>query len=579
MRRSTAARQPIDPEIVALVERYDHDPEAILAVFQELQTRRGGLSRKSVDDVARALHLPAARAYSVASFYSMLTMPPRPGRCIRVCDGPACLLQHGQAAREAIETVAEDGEWRIERSSCLGLCDRAPAALVDGRPHQLLTPDPIGRVRIGWRADRPAYAEPLPGETRVTLARLGQIDPDSIDSAISAGAYTALGTALRQTPLDVLSVVDTSGLQGRGGAGFPTARKWRFVAQAQSAQKHVVCNFDESEPGTFKDRVLGEGDPHLLLEGMALAAYAIGASVGFIYIRGEYEWIAQRLERAIAQAEERGWLGAHIQGGDFSFKIHVHRGAGAYICGEETALLESLEGKRGEPRIRPPYPATRGYRGQPTIVNNVETLCCVAPIVLRGAEWYRSLGTANSPGTKLFTVTGHVNRPGVFEAPFGVTLRQIVEHFGGGMRAGSNFNLALTGGAAGTIVPASLLDVPLDYASGRQGVSLGSGAMLILDESASAVTLLGWLLRFFEAESCGKCTPCREGTREARIIVERIADGQGRAGDVDELKRLARMLGAASFCGLGQSAAWPIESALRHFGDEFEAHSGTRGWA
>jgi NADP-reducing hydrogenase subunit HndC len=304
---------------------------------------------------------------------------------------------------------------------------------------------------------------------------------------------------------------------------------------------------------------------------MALTGYAVGAGEGIIYIRGEYEWIARRLERAIAQAEERGWLGENIRGSGFSFRIHVHRGVGAYICGEETALLESLEGKRGEPRVRPPYPTTHGYHGRPTLINNVETLCLVPPIVARGADWFRSLGTADSPGTKVFTVTGCVNRPGAFEAPLGITLREVIEQFGGGMRAGARFKAALAGGAAGVFAPASLLDVPIDFGSGKHGVTLGSGAMLILDESVSIPRVLTWLLHFFEVESCGKCTPCREGTREARLVCERIAKGQGSAADVAELRRLARLLDLTSLCGLGRSVAWPAESALRHFGEEFAA--------
>jgi NADP-reducing hydrogenase subunit HndC len=313
-----------------------------------------------------------------------------------------------------------------------------------------------------------------------------------------------------------------------------------------------------------------QGDPHLLLEGMALAGYAVGAGEGIIYIRGEYGWIARRLERAIVQAEERGWLGRDIRGSGFSFRVHVHRGAGAYICGEETALLESLEGKRGEPRVRPPYPTTHGYHGKPTLVNNVETLCLVPPILARGADWFRSLGTPASPGTKVFTVTGCVNRPGAFEAPLGITLRQVIEQFGGGLYGGSRFKAALTGGAAGLLVPASLLDVPIDFDSGKQGVALGSGAMVILDESVHVPTLLAWLLHFFEVESCGKCTPCREGTREVRLICERIAGGVARTEDLAELRRLARLMSATSLCGLGQSVAWPVESALRHFADEFD---------
>ena len=569
MSHPKATRKPIDPEIAQLGVEYAHDPESMLSFFQVLQARRGNLNREAIEDVARVLRASAAQAHSVASFYSMLSTKPRSRQVIRVCDSPACQLRDSAAVHVALKSAARSGEWSVERSSCIGLCDRAPAALVGDEPRGPVTLDDAQSMLTMERSAHPGYADPLPGETRVTMARVGRIDPDSIDDAIEAGAYQALGRALQSNASDVLAAVDRSGLRGRGGAGFPTGRKWQFVASARTPEKYVVCNFDESEPGTFKDRVVGESDPHLLLEGMALAGYAVGATEGYIYIRGEYEWIARRIERAIEQAKTRAWLGDRIQDSAFSFKIHVHRGAGAYICGEETALLESLEGRRGEPRIRPPYPATFGYRGQPTIVDNVETLCSVPPIVLRGADWYKSMGTENSPGVKVYTVMGHVSRPVAFEAPFGLTLRQIIDQFGGGMRAGSTFKMALTGGAAGTLVDASLVDVPLDYNSGRRGVSLGSGAMLILDESISAPTLLTWILHFFESESCGKCTPCREGTREARLIVERIAGGHGSTGDVDELRRLARLLGAASFCGLGQSAAWPIESALANFGREF----------
>jgi NADP-reducing hydrogenase subunit HndC len=349
-----------------------------------------------------------------------------------------------------------------------------------------------------------------------------------------------------------------------------------MVAEVQASKKFVIANADESEPGTFKDRILMEHDPHLLLEGMALAGYAIGADQGLIYIRGEFEWIAKRLDHAIRQAENRGWLGRHIQESEFSFNVHVHRGAGAYICGEETALIESLEGKRGQPRSRPPYPTTHGYLGQPTLVDNVETLCLLPAVVNRGAAWFKSLGPPNSPGTKIFTLTGHVNRPGAFEAPLGLTLRDIVERFGGGMRGGAKFKAALTGGAAGTFVPASMLDTPIDFQSAKHGISLGSGALWILDESVSIPTVLTWLLHFFEEESCGKCTPCREGSREIRLLCQRLDSASRKAlasreGSLDpgELDRLAQMIRRTSLCGLGQSIAWPVESALKNFATEF----------
>jgi NADP-reducing hydrogenase subunit HndC len=407
------------------------------------------------------------------------------------------------------------------------------------------------------------------------MERVGRIDPDSIASALEQGDYRALGFALREPPDKVLEAIEASGLRGRGGAGFPAGRKWRMVAEAEASPKYVIANADESEPGTFKDRVLMEHDPHLLLEGLGLAAYAVGANQGFIYIRGEFEWIAKRLERAIWQAEEHGWLGRNIQGSGFSLELHVHRGAGTYICGEETALIESFEGKRGQPRSRPPYPTTHGYLGRPTLVNNVETLCQAPAILNRGPAWFKSLGPANSPGTKVFTMTGHICRPGAFETTLGLTLRQVIDQFGGGMRPNSRFKAALTGGAAGTFVPASMLDTPIDFESAKHGIALGSGAILVLDESIPIPRVLTWLLHFFEEESCGKCTPCREGSRELRLhserfaLASRVASTPGVALDPSELDRLAQMIKRTSLCGLGQSIAWPVSSALKHFAHEF----------
>ena len=554
-----------DPWVEWAVAEHGSD---IVAVLRAVQAERGYLSANAIGTVADILKIPHERAFGIASFYSMLSTQPRTSKVVRVCDSPACQVK-GEADVCSALKAAAGVQCTVEQSSCLGLCDRAPAALVGEHACGPLTPERANDALNGWCGDHPTYGTPMPGEVRVTMARIGKIDPDSIDSAVKAGAYQALNAALSGPSSQVIDVVERAGLQGRGGAGFPVGRKWALVAQTASDQKYVVCNFDESEPGTFKDRVIAESDPHLLLEGMALGAYAVGANQGYIYVRGEYEWISQRLERAIEQAQNRGWLGANIQGSTFSFHLHVHRGAGAYICGEESALLESLEGRRGEPRVRPPYPTTHGYFGTPTVVNNVESFCTVPPLLQRGAEWYRSMGTSNSPGVKVFTVCGHVNRPSAFEVPFGISLRQIIDQFGGGMRAGAPFKMALTGGAAGTIVPTAMLDLPIDTVSWRHGLGLGSGAMLILDTSVSAVDLLLGLLRFFEFESCGKCTPCREGTREARILVERIAGGKGRAADIAELNRLAKMLHMASFCGLGQSVAMPIESALEHFGCEF----------
>jgi NADH:ubiquinone oxidoreductase subunit F (NADH-binding) len=443
--------------------------------------------------------------------------------------------------------------------------------LVDDQQAGPLTPQRVAELASGWRGKPTDYSIARPGEKRVMLANSGKIDPDSLESALTCGAYQALQATLQRTREEVLATVEASGLTGRGGAGFPVGRKWRFVYQASRTPKYIICNADESEPLIFKDRVLIDTNPHQILEGMAIAGYATGAGEAYIYIRGEYEEQAKRLEGAIQQAEAAGRLGEHILGTDFSFHIHVHRGAGAYICGEETALIESLEGKRGEPRLRPPYPPSYGYLGFPTLVNNVESFSSVPAILSNGAEWYRSLSDWPTPGTKLYMILGHINQPGLFEAPFGVTLRQAIDEFGGGMRPGSNFHFALTGGAAGTIVPASLLDVPIDYASTAQGVSLGAGSFLICDKTVSPVIFLRELLLFFAAESCGKCTPCRVGTYRAHEVLTRLAAGQGQPGDVSELHALADNMLAASFCGLGQSVPIPMKSALNQFSAAFEA--------
>ena len=562
--------QPIDPTIAAFVDRHHRNPEAILEVLRDVQSERGGLTRESINDVARALHLPASYAYGVASFYSMLSLKPHAGGTIRVCDGPVCALHGAANVRAAIDAASSTRpEWKVERTSCLGLCDRAPAALVND---QQCGPIEIARARevlSGWRGTPTDYSQARSGEVRVMIAQAGKIDPDSIESALAHGAYRGLKAALDRTPDSIIGEVETAGLTGRGGAGFPAGRKWRFVAQADRFPKYIVCNADESEPLIFKDRVLIDTNPHQILEGIAIAGYACGAHEAFIYIRGEYETQAQRLERAIAQAEEHGWLGDHIQGSTFSFHIHVHRGAGAYICGEETALLDSLEGRRGEPRVRPPYPPTSGYRDLPTLVNNVETYAASPAIIVNGAQWFRSLSSASTPGTKMYMLLGHVQQPGLFEAPFGLTLRQIIDDFGGGMREGSTFHFALTGGAAGTIVPPALMDIPIDYTSAAKGVSLGAGAFLICDQSASPVVMLRDLLHFFAAESCGKCTPCRVGTYRSLEILKRMAAGQAQPTDVAELTDLANVMQVASFCGLGQAVPIPMKSALTQFAEEF----------
>jgi NADH:ubiquinone oxidoreductase subunit F (NADH-binding)/NADH:ubiquinone oxidoreductase subunit E len=556
---------PIQPEVLEFAAGHGNSPEAVLEVLKDLQAEHGGLSRENITDTARALGIPAHQVYGMATFYSMLSLEERHD-VLRVCDGPVCWLKRASVGGWKQKMPADD--WIVERTSCLGLCDRAPAVLVNDEQAGPVSPRDAKKVCEGWRGVAADYSKPRKGELRVMTGLIGKINPDSIDDALAHDVYGGFKSALRKTPEAVLAEVEASGLQGRGGAGFPVGRKWRFVASEKRTPRYIVCNADESEPLIFKDRVLMETNPHQLLEGLLIAGYACGASEAWIYIRGEYESQALRLENAIQHAEEKNLLGEKIQGTEFSFKIHVHRGAGAYICGEETALIESLEGKRGEPRLRPPFPPTYGFRGQPTAVNNVESFCAVPHIMKHGADWWKSLTGYATAGTKMYMVLGHVRNPGLFEAPFGLTLRQIIK-MGGGLAEGSKFQFALCGGAAGMLANKSLLDVPIDFASSQKGISLGAGSFLICDQTVSPVAFLRELLHFFAAESCGKCTPCRVGTWRSLEILNRLAAGDGRAGDVDELKSLSALMLDSSFCGLGQAVPMPMNSALKNFEKEF----------
>jgi NADP-reducing hydrogenase subunit HndC len=436
---------------------------------------------------------------------------------------------------------------------------------------RLLAPTDDLDENINWLSARKGA---LPAEQRIVLQRAGRINPESIEDYIVHDGYAALGKVLTEMqPAEVIAAVDRSGLQGRGGAGFPVGRKWSFVAASPGSPKYVVCNADESEPGTFKDRLIMEGDPFAVVEAMTLAGYAVGAQTGYIYIRGEYALAYQRLENAIEQARAFGMLGENIFNSEFSFDLHLHAGAGAYICGEETALLESLEGKRGEPRLRPPYPTTNGLWGKPTLVNNVETLANVPPILRNGAAWYRNFGTPSSPGTKVYTIMGQINTPGVIEVPMGITLREVISIYGHGMKPGSTFKLAQTGGSSGSIIPANLQDTPMDFEGLRKaGVSLGSGALLICDQATCIVDMARVLLQFFRFESCGKCTPCRIGTQRAYQTLVNITQGQAHLSDLEALANLARQMELASFCGLGQTVGVPVRDMLKHFRAEVEAH-------
>jgi NADH-quinone oxidoreductase subunit F len=396
----------------------------------------------------------------------------------------------------------------------------------------------------------------------------------AIDTYRKGGGYETLAATLNKTTADqVIEVVKASGLRGRGGAGFPTGLKWSFVPKGSPKPRYIVCNADESEPGTFKDRELMEKNPHLLLEGMILAGYAIGSSLGYIYLRGEFEYIQQIIDKAIAEARAAGLLGENVAGSGYRFDLHTHLGAGAYICGEETALLSSLEGYRGQPRLKPPFPAVEGLYACPTVVNNTETLMCVPHIIKNGAAWYRQWGTEKSAGTKVFSVSGPVKRPGNYEVPLGYSMKQLIEKDCGGMVEGLKLKAVIPGGSSVPLLPAADLDTPLDYESmNAKGTFLGSGGVIVIDDQTCIVDALWNVTRFYEHESCGKCTPCREGTYWMAEVFERLENGHGKDTDIELLASVADNILGKSFCALGDAAAMPVQGALKHFRDEFEYH-------
>lgn len=439
-----------------------------------------------------------------------------------------------------------------------------------GRPvKRLMLKEKFNLPNINFEIQSPLMKK----QFRNVLERSGTIDPESIEEYIATYGYEALGKALTEmTPQEVLEEVKKSGLRGRGGAGFPTGLKWSFTAPLKG-EKYIVCNADEGEPGTFKDRLILEGDPHKLIEGMILAGFAVGANRGFVYIRGEYYLSIKRLSKAIEQAREYGILGDNIFNSGFSFDIEIRKGAGAYVCGEETALIESMEGKRGHPRKKPPFPGQVGFRGKPTVVNNVETLANVPNIILKGADWFRSIGTEKSPGTKVYTILGKVNQPGLIEVPMGTTLREIINDYAGGMLKGKKFKAAQIGGSAGALINEEMLDTPLDFDSlGQYSAVLGSGAILILDEETEIVDFLRAVMKFFKHESCGKCSPCRVGTQ---FLFMKSIELYKRNLTVKEWQKMietAEIMQKASFCALGQSPILPLSSANKYFYDEIASY-------
>ena len=518
---------------------------------------------------------------------------------VLVCGGTGCTSSHSGELIEALEAnIKEHGleeEIKVVRTGCFGLCALGPIMIVypEGCFYSEVKVDDIPEIveehlLKGRIVKRLLYKETVEAENvkplnetnfykkqhRVALRNCGVIDPENIEEYIAYDGYAALAKALTEmTPEDVIQTVIDSGLRGRGGGGFPTGRKWSFTAANKADQKYVVCNADEGDPGAFMDRSVLEGDPHCIVEAMTLCGYATGATEGYVYVRAEYPIAVQRLQKAIDDARAYGLLGKNIFGSGFDFDLFIRLGAGACVCGEETALMTSIEGNRGEPRPRPPYPAVKGLFGKPTTENNVETFANIPQIILHGAEFFNTMGTETSKGTKVFALGGKINNTGLVEVPMGTTLREIVEDIGGGIPNGKNFKAAQTGGPSGGCLPADLLDIKIDYDNlVAKGAMMGSGGLIVMDEDDCMVDIAKFFLKFTVDESCGKCTPCRVGTRRLLEILEKITSGKGTMEDLERMEYLCNYIKENSLCGLGQTAPNPVLSTYHRFKDEYIAH-------
>ena len=518
---------------------------------------------------------------------------------ILICGGTGCKASDSagiaEKMKECLRTFGVENDVEVITTGCFGFCEKGPIVkiLPDNTFYTKVKPsdaEEIVKEHIigGRKVSRLLYVDPETGnpvsdsqhmnfyrkQVRVALRNCGLIDPENIREYIARDGYTALAQCLlEKTPAEVIDVVKRSGLRGRGGAGFPTGNKWEFAARSVSDVKYVVCNADEGDPGAFMDRSIMEGDPNSIVEAMAICGYAIGAKYGLVYVRAEYPLAIHRLQIAISQAHELGLLGEDILGTGFSFDITIRYGAGAFVCGEETALIHSMEGKRGEPTLKPPFPAVEGYKKYPTNVNNVETWANIPIIFQKGPEWFASIGTEKSKGTKVFALAGKINNVGLIEVPMGTTLREVIYEIGGGIKDGRKFKAVQTGGPSGGCLTEKHLDIPIDYESlAAAGSMMGSGGMIVMDEDNCMVQVARFYLGFIVEESCGKCTPCREGTTRMLDILNRITEGKGKDGDIEELRSLAKMIQTSSLCGLGKTAPNPVLSTLQNFEEEYREH-------
>src|SRR5690348_3718779 len=574
-----------------LVSRYPVKRSALIPMMLYAQDHFGYLGDAILDEIATRLDLNKIQVEETLAYYSMLRRKPAGRYHIQVCTNISCMLRGGNELYQHVQKrlgignkeVSASGTFSLEEVECMGACTGAPAMQVNYDFHEDLDPDKVDAIFEQLQDGKVPQASPvtagslhnrLSAEVPVISKRFGIPNSRKIDVYLKNEGYQALEKALKQmTPEQIIDEVKTSNLRGRGGAGFPTGMKWGFVPKNNDKPKYILCNADESEPGTCKDRPLMEMDPHQLIEGMVIAGRAVSANRGFIYIRGEYRYIIDIMDRALAEAYAQGYLGKNIRDSGFDFELCTHTGAGAYECGEESALMESLEGKRGYPRIRPPFPAVVGLYGCPTVINNAETLSTIAPIIRQGGDWYASLGTPKNGGTRLYSISGHVNRPGIYELPLGFPLRRLIEEVAGGVRDGKKLKAVIPGGSSCPLLSADEIDVAMDYDSvAKIGSMLGSGGTVIMDEDTCMVDMARRIMHFYAHESCGWCIPCREGTAWLRKMLDRFHEGAGRAEDIPLIDELSKNMLGRTFCPLGDAAALPTISIVKKWRNEFEDH-------
>jgi NADH-quinone oxidoreductase subunit F len=585
----------LTPQLAArfdtLENRYPVKRSALIPMMMYAQDDYGFVSDEMIAEIARRLELRTVQVTETLAYYSMLRRKPMGKHHVQICTNVACMLRGGaellEAAKKRLEIghkeTTGDGVFSLEEVECIGACTGAPAMQVNYDFYENLTLPKFDRLIEDLDAGRKPAPEPVtagalhprdPAETPVISRRWGIKDSHKIDVYLQHDGYKALEKALREmTPASIIDEVKKSNLRGRGGAGFPTGMKWSFVPKDSPKPKYVICNADESEPGTCKDRPLMEMDPHQMIEGITIAGRAIAAHMGFIYIRGEYRYVLDIVQTALEEAYARGYLGKNILGSGFDFDLVVHTGAGAYECGEESALMESLEGKRGYPRIKPPFPAVVGLYGCPTIINNVETLSTVPAILLEGGETYANRGTPKNGGTRMLCVAGHVNKPGIYEVPLGMNMKTFIYEVAGGIPGGKKLKAVIPGGSSCPLMKADEIDIPMDYDSvAKAGSMLGSGGMVVMDEDTCMVDMARRIMHFYAHESCGWCIPCREGTNWLRKMLERFHAGFGRPEDIDLIGDLAKNMLGRTFCPLGDAAALPTISIVGKWRNEFEDH-------